>query len=740
MRAKDALLLLVLLALLPAALGADVVLTVSSTEGGKVSVSGPIILEGPGVYGTVVGAEVTLLATADERWAFDRWISDDPAINGSTANPLTIRVNSTSIRITAAFRPLYEKVEFVRVFVSSPVPISYPEIVLKGRRVVISAPEVFVSKEREDIRYVFSAWIVNGTVVRSPVVSFIATSDANLTAVYRREFRFMGEWFRIEEGVALQRVEAEIAPGVIGKASCHRNLRLNVTLCATKGEVYVPKDLLPDFQPVYEKYYLVTIRVVGIPEAEVYVNGEHHVVASTKTLYVKEGTLIVDAQPRAGDYVLQGEVTRIVKLQEPTTITFLYELDPLSRFHPFLRSVGALILASPIGGSVLSMPDPLPNLLALSPFMAVAAGSALSVRLLAKRFLGKRVARRKAEEREAPRIDEVILSESPRQVSYARSLERKFEAEHPHDPELEVLLTEMRGKQVGFRPQQPSTPAVTPVPLRKILEERVKGATIEFRELVSEVRKGLREGELRKLVELGVVVVGEPDPMPFEVPEGNFVALIGGDGRSYYLKSRGIKVVPCWSVRPEELRELVGPRKKEVPVIALSWCDVLEPHEVLSFSAVASSEGIKLVMLFDDPDAAPPIRPMGLQPPPRELLRSVVVAEMVRAGRLDFRDADLAAELASRLPGLQLAFARAFGRNPLNPLEALESEKLGMALRAIREYSASGLELSRRALEGWLADTLKAYGGIRMLKYREKVVNRLVSIMEVMEEWRSMSW
>jgi hypothetical protein len=185
MRAKDALLLLVLLALLPAALGADVVLTVSSTEGGKVSVSGPIILEGPGVYGTVVGAEVTLLATADERWAFDRWISDDPAINGSTANPLTIRVNSTSIRITAAFRPLYEKVEFVRVFVSSPVPISYPEIVLKGRRVVISAPEVFVSKEREDIRYVFSAWIVNGTVVRSPVVSFIATSDANLTAVYR---------------------------------------------------------------------------------------------------------------------------------------------------------------------------------------------------------------------------------------------------------------------------------------------------------------------------------------------------------------------------------------------------------------------------------------------------------------------------------------------------------------------------------------------------------------------------
>jgi hypothetical protein len=729
MRARAFLLLLVLLASIPIALGADAILTVSSTEGGRVSVSGPIILEGPGIYRTVVGAEITLLAVADERWAFDRWISDEPAINGSTTNPLTIRVNSTSIRITAAFRPLYEKVEFVRVFVSSPVPISYPEIVLKGRRVVISAPEVFVSKDREDIRYVFSAWIFNGTVIRSSVVSFIATSGVNLTAVYRREFRFMGEWFRIEEGVALQRVEHELSPGVIGKASCHRNLKLNVTLCITKGEVYVPKDLLPDFQPVYEKYYLVTVRVVGVPEAEVFVNGELHVVAPTKAIYVKEGTLTVDAQLRVGDYVLQGENSVVVNLSSPTTLTFLYELDPLSRFHPLLRSVGALILASPIGEFVPSMPDPLPNILAVAPFAAVIAGSALSVRALAKRL-------RREKKEEVVELGEAVMRESPRQVGYSRMVEQTIGRTEVSDPELEEILAEARKREAEARPQQVSAPVGRSVPVRKALEEGKRGAAVEFRDLVSEVQK-LREEELRKLVELGVLVVGEPEPIPFEVPEEGVVALIGGDGRSYFLKSRGIRVVPSWSVRPEELRELVSPwKKKEVPVIALSWCDVLEPHEVLAFSATASSEKVRLLMLFDDPDAAPPTDSVGLQPPPKGLLRSVAIAEMVRAGRLDLVDADLAAELSSKLPGLQLALARAFGRNPLNPLGALESEKLGMALRAVQEYSASGLGLNRRALEGWLTNTLKAYGGMRMLKYREKVVNRLVSIMEVIEEWR----
>jgi hypothetical protein len=728
MRARAFPILLVLLALTPVAFGADSVLTVSSTEGGKVSVSGPIILEGVGIYRTAVGAEITLLAVADERWAFDRWISDDPAINGSTANPLTVRINSTSIRITAAFRPLYEKVEFVRVYVSSPVPISYPEIVLKGRRVVISAPEVFVSKDREDIRYVFSAWILNGTVVRSSVVSFIAASSVNLTAVYRKEFRFMGEWFRIEEGVALQRVEHELAPGVIGKASCHRNLKLNVTLCVNKGEVYVPKDLLPDFQPVYEKYYLVTIRVVGVPEAEVFINGERHVAAPTKAIYVKEGTMTVDAQARVGDYVLQGENSAVVDLKSPTTLTFYYELDPLSRFHPFLRSVGALILASPIGESVLSMPDPLPNLLAVAPFAATIAGSALSVRALAKRL-------RREKKEEAVELGEAVLRESPRQVGYSRLIEQTIGTTEVSDPELDMILAER--KEAEARTRQVPTFIGKPLPVRKALEEGKKGAAVEFRDLVSEVQKGLKEEELRKLVELGVLVVGEPDPIPFEVPEEGVVALIGGDGRSYFLKSKGIRVVPSWSVRPEELRELVGPwKKKEVPVIALSWCDVLEPHEVLAFSAAASSEKIRLLMLFDDPDAAPPTESVRLQPPPKGLLKSVAIAEMVRAGRLDVVDAELAAELSSRLPGLQLALARAFGRNPLNPLGALESEKLGMALRAVQEYSASGLGLNRRALEGWLTNTLKAYGGMRMLKYREKVVDRLVSIMEVIEEWR----
>jgi hypothetical protein len=736
MRARAFLLLLVLLALIPTAFGADAVLAVSSTEGGKVSVSGPIVIEGPGIYRTVVGAEITLLAVAEERWAFDRWISDEPAINGSTANPLTIRVNMTSIRITAAFRPLYEKVEFVRVFVSSPVPISYPEIVLKGRRVVISAPEVFVSKERDDIRYVFSAWILNGTVVRSSVVSFIATSNVNLTAVYRKEFRFMDEWFRIEEGVALQHVEHELAPGVIGKASCHRNIKLNVTLCVTKGEVYVPKDLLPDFQPVYEKYYLVTISVVGVPEAEVFVNGKIHIVAPTKAIYVKEGTLFVDVQPRVGDYVLQGESSVVRDLGNPTTLTFYYELDPLSKFHPFLRSVGALILASPIGESVLSMPDPLPNILAAAPFAAVAAGSALSVRALSKRL--RREKRKEKNKKEVVELDELVLRESPRQVGYSRIIEQTLGIGRARDPELDVIVAEMRRKGAEARPQQVAALTAKPLPVRKALEERKRGTAVEFRDLVSEVQKGLREEELRKLVELGVLVVGEPDPIPFDIPEEGVVALIGGDGRSYFLRSKGIRVAPSWSVRPEELRELVGPRKKkEIPVIALSWCDILEPHEVLAFSAAASSEKIRLLMLFDDPYAAPPIDSVKLQAPPKDLLRSVVMAEMVKAGWSNFADADPAAELSSRLPGLQFAFARAFGQNPLRPLKYLESEKLGVALLAIRDYSP-GLRPGRKALEGWLVNIMKARGAMRMLKYREKVVERLDSIMEVLEEWSSM--
>jgi hypothetical protein len=283
-----------------------------------------------------------------------------------------------------------------------------------------------------------------------------------------------------------------------------------------------------------------------------------------------------------------------------------------------------------------------------------------------------------------------------------------------------------------------TTVTAKPLPVRKALEEGKRGTAVEFRDLVSEVQKGLREEDLRKLVELGVLVVGEPDPIPFDIPEEGVVALIGGDGRSYFLKSKGIRVVPSWSVRPEELRDLVGPRKKkEIPVIALSWCDLLEPHEILAFSAAASSEKIRLLMLFDDPDAAPPIDSVKLQAPPKDLLRSVVMAEMVKAGMSNFADADPAAELSSRLPGLQFAFARAFGQNPLRPLKYLESEKLGVALLVIRDYSP-GLRPGRKALEGWLVNIMKARGAMRMLKYREKVVEWLDSIMEVMEEWSSM--
>lgn len=729
-------LMLLTASLAPVLAVSEAVLTVSWSEGGTVSVSGPIVQEGPGVFRTGVGAEVTLFAVAQERYAFDRWLSDNPSINGSASNPLTFRVNS-SMRVTAVFRPLFERVEFVRISVSSPVPISYPEIVLKGRRVVISAPEVYVLRDREDLRYVFSAWILNGTTIRSATVSFVATANVNLTAVYRKEFRFMGEWFRIEEGAALQRFEVELAPGVMGRVSCYRNLKLNVTLCVNKSEVYVPKDMLPDFQPIYEKLYRVTISVVGVPQAEVFVNDEYHLVAPSKTVLVKEGSEItVAALPRVGDYVIQDESVRTLKVVGPVTVTFVYELDPLSRFHPFLRQVGALLLATPLRDAVLSMPDPLPNLLALSPVAAVVAGLAVPVRYLARRLRRERL-------EEVLSVDEAIAFESPRQVGYAQSVERTVGIGGGlGDPELEELM-----RQARRRTRAPVTAQAKrderPIPIDEVLKRGREGAAIDYRELVSVLLKGsLGEEDLVRLVSLRAVVVGDPEPLPLNLPEEDVIALVGGDGRSYSLRSAGIRVVPSWSIRPEDLKELVPAERKKVrPVIALSWCDVLEPHEVLSYSARAAAEGVRLVMLFDGPNAAPPVPSVRLDPPPAELLRAVVMAEGLRAGRVvGLREAEVAAELASKLPGLQLAMARAFGLSPSNPLEALQAEKLGLALHTVRQLAASGVEVGRRELEGWVVDSLRAYGGVRMLKYREKVVNRLWEIIEVVEEWRSRSW
>ncbi len=46
-----------------------------------------------GRFRAPAGASVTAWAEAEERWAFDRWVSDEPSINNSRSNPLIFRAN-----------------------------------------------------------------------------------------------------------------------------------------------------------------------------------------------------------------------------------------------------------------------------------------------------------------------------------------------------------------------------------------------------------------------------------------------------------------------------------------------------------------------------------------------------------------------------------------------------------------------------------------------------------------------
>jgi hypothetical protein len=56
----------------------------------------------------------------------------------------------------------------------------------------------------------------------------------------------------------------------------------------------------------------------------------------------------------------------MMHLRELITITFLYEFDPISMFHPLSQGCGSSHSDNPNGDAVLSTPDPSQSLLAIS--------------------------------------------------------------------------------------------------------------------------------------------------------------------------------------------------------------------------------------------------------------------------------------------------------------------------------------------------------------------------------------
>jgi hypothetical protein len=145
-------------------------------------------------------------------------------------------------------------------------------------------------------------------------------------------------------------------------------------------------------------------------------------------------------------------------------------------------------------------------------------------------------------------------------------------------------------------------------------------------------------------------------------------------------------------------------------------------------------------MLFDGEASSLPssVEAARIDPPRTSLLAAVALAESIRAGSgLGPGDAMRAAELASRVRGLQFALARSLGASPGDPLSALPryTQKLGSA--AYVASSAARLGWSRAELSARVTDTLRAYGEVRLLKYHEKLVETLVGLVEVAEEWRT---
>ena len=743
-------LLLALAALLPQSAAQDeVYIALGAGEGGRAFLAGPVALEEGGRFRAPAGATVTAWAEAEERWAFDRWVSDEPSINNSRSNPLVFRPNA-SMRLTAIFRPLYERVEFVTLRIDSPVPISYPDVVLRGRRVTVSAPPAASYGGRSDMRYVFVAWVLpDGNLTEESTVTIVVERDLTLKALYRVEFQFLGEWFRIEEGRALEGGAVELGPGVMGVIKCYRSARLNLTLCPEGRELYVPADMYPEMEPVYERLVRVLITVLGPEEpVQLAINWEP-VLAEPGTpverWVAENSTVTIIPQERAGDYVLEGDQAITLQAARPLHVTVSYALDPLSRFYPPLRPLGALLLSTPLSEPILGLQDPLPNLVAAAPIAAAGAlGAALALRLRGA------LARRRVAAAALPAGAAPIEAESPRQVGYTRAVSRTIEIEDGLDPELRELVLQRLSAHSGSAREEPRVPArrgARRVGIRELLEMLSEGrlggepVAVGYAELVRAIESGALTPEAIDLLRrAGVAVEGAPEPLPLEAPSEPVSAIVGGDGKAYSLASVGARVLNHWALRPDELPSLL-PRERRARQgfrLALSWCDLLEPQEALEYVGSAASSGVPLIMLFDGEAPALPqsVAVARLEPPPAGLLAAVALAESVRAGSgLGVGEAARAAELSSRVPGLQFALARSFGASPADPLSALPryTQKLGSA--AYTASSAARLGWSRGELSARLADTLRAYGEVRLLKYHERLLETLDLLVEVAEEW-----
>lgn len=708
----------------------------------EVSGQGSVHVEGAyrapdGSYVALPSANVTLYPFAFPGWEFSHWESSDPTINGSTAVPLVFRARAVAVK--AVFRRVVPEPDFVRVTVvpNVQVRIDYPQLVLRGKEVAISAPES-APAGREDVRYVFDRWELPGNVtVTTPYVVLKADRDLMLRVYYRTEFRFLGEWFPIERGVLITRKTFELGPGVRGIAECYRLVRLNVTLCDRGGGFYVPDRYVQDLEPVLRRQYLLTLVVEGYPDQLTVLLGGNSFVWSGEPIRVwldENGTATVSVPPVLGDYELDGQAEFTVgPMTSPLTVRLAYRPTPLAPFAQPLRPVAALLLATPLGGFLQDM----------SPFAAnlvVAAFTAAPPAIMlfaAYRAIRKKLGRSRHKEKEEVELPSLALSESPRQAGYIRRLVEQL---RPAQLDLELAQLSAESEKAGPRPVTPRHPATgRRVSPEEAIKKEIKGAVLSYPDVVKAFANGMGESELEKLRSLGAVVMGSPTPVPLQIPEdAELVSIVGGDGRVYSLLASGATVIEHWSSNPSDIAQLKGPRgsRRQGLTVAIRWCDPLGFHELAPFIAAAESAGARLVLLYDGESADAPQPQLRLSPPSEGELIGVMVAESLSTGsqiRWD-RARDLVRRI-SGVPGLQYALARACGADPENPLRALPqyTDRFGPALSVLQRDPKTLLSMSREKLQDLVLIALKAYGAFSLYKYHEMITGWLVEVVRAVE-------
>lgn len=698
----------------------------------NVSGNGIIIVENStqldeSTYAAAEGVEVRLIALPREGWEFLMWLSEDPNINASKSRELTIRMAS-NLSLTAIFFRRAIEPEFVLLRVSSnvPVKIDYPEVALKGRRVTITAPEVSLVEGRDDLRYVFEKWIVDGREVYTYSISIEPEGDMVLKAVYRTEFRFMGEWFPIENGVAVKRVEIERETGVLLVVECYRITRLNSTICPQSGrESYIPANLYGELEPIYSRMVMVELRVEGIEEVfEAQINGRTVLISPVPyRTYVREHTIVSISIPeRVGDYVLEdGAPIGHINASTPLYIVLRYRFDPLSAFIPPLKPLGSLLLMIPfLGDAIASLQRPIPSVIAASIMVAPAALVVYKIVKVLRKRTSKEVFGVSAEH-----LTEAAAKESPRQTAYVKQL---LELVRPTEEEKSLIVkvkTQTVKNPEGPRPSKVVVGRARKTNFLRVLKERPESATVAYDEFVEVVKnRPITQDELEYAIS-SIYIEGGPRYRPIQLPDDD-VVVIFGDGRSSSFENLGIPFMDPWSV-PKDLKHLLAQRKGE-RLVVVRCADLMEEQEAIQLASLATDYAARLVLLYDSPEVPTPFTTLNLSPPDENELLGVLLAEAVMKGsRLKLEDAKEFVAKAVKVHGLQYALARAFGAAPEDVLKALPwyTTKYGQALTVLK----GDVRFLARRIE----ETAKAYGELGLLKYSQVVARRLETLVRMIE-------